>query len=148
MSFIEKSERNEKVKGYFLSKYAVLIEDGVLKDYVKIEREESIEGYSLWWVFVELQEEDPWFNNQTYVNTLDKEAIEKFIKITHEKYYEVVGDEFNKSIPAIFTDEPQFTHKESLAFSDEKREIKLPYTDDFDKTFVKKYDYNNFRLST
>ena len=58
--------------------------------------------------------ESPWFNDQTYVDVLNKKAVERFIEVTHERYYETLGDEFGKSIPAIFTDEPQM--KGSMVF--------------------------------
>ncbi|MBP1754284.1 MAG: hypothetical protein H6Q59_682 [Firmicutes bacterium] len=84
----------------------------------------------------------PWFNNQAYVNSLDKKAIECFIEQTHQKYYEVLGDEFGKSIPAIFTDEPQFSHKQTLGYAEEKKEVSIPYTDDLEETFRKEYGHS------
>lgn len=51
------------------------------------------------------------------VDTLSKEAIDKFIEITHERYKEVVGDDFGETVPAIFTDEPQFAEKGTFAFA-------------------------------
>lgn len=62
--------------------------------------------------------EDPWYNDQTYVDVLNKEAIEEFIRVTHERYYEVLGSEFGKSVPAIFTDEPQISRKSVLRFAE------------------------------
>jgi len=57
---------------------------------------------------MQLVDESPWFNNQAYVNTLDKESINEFIRVTHEKYYETLGKDFGSSVPAIFTDERIF----------------------------------------
>lgn len=51
--------------------------------------------------YIELMPESPWFNDQTYVDVLNKKAVERFIEVTHERYYETLGDEFGKSIPAI-----------------------------------------------
>ena len=34
---------------------------------------------------------DPWFNNQAYSDTLNPEAIDEFIELTHEAYYKSVG---------------------------------------------------------
>jgi hypothetical protein len=65
--------------------------------------------------------------------------VDKFIETTHEKYKEAVGESFGKSIPAIFTDEPQFTHKTELGFASEKKDVFLPYTDDLDDTFKASY---------
>jgi hypothetical protein len=47
-----------------------------------------------------------WFNNQTYLDTMSKEAVGKFIEVTHEAYKREVGDDFGKQIPGIFMDEP------------------------------------------
>ena len=67
-------------------------------------------------------EPDPWYNDQTYVDTLNPAAIRKFVEVTYEAYFREVGSEFGKTIPAIFTDEPQFTRKSALKFAREKRD--------------------------
>lgn len=47
-----------------------------------------------------------WYAQQRYINMLIPEPAERFIEITHEKYYEYVGEHFGKGIKAFFTDEP------------------------------------------
>ena len=84
---------------------------------------------------METPNESPWYNNQTYVNTLDKAAIARFIEVTYERYLETCGEEFGKVVPAIFTDEPQFTHKQTLGFAEEKKDVILPWADDLPDTF-------------
>ncbi|HHX12054.1 MAG TPA: hypothetical protein GX731_04475, partial [Clostridiales bacterium] len=123
-----------------IAKYEVVLKDGFLTNYkrLKVDGEPS-KGAKVWWAYIEVAGSSPWFNNEAYVNTLDSEAIERFINITHEKYYKVLGEEFGKSVPAIFTDEPQFTHKDNLGFSHEERDITIPFTDDFEDTFKKVY---------
>ena len=37
---------------------------------------------------------------------LNPEAVQAFIRITHERYYSVLGDHFGKTVIAMFTDEP------------------------------------------
>ncbi len=44
--------------------------------------------------------------NPYYVDTLNADATKEFLKSTHEKYREVLGDEF-KNMKGFFTDEPQ-----------------------------------------
>lgn len=123
-----------------LGQYEILLKDGCLEYYEKLETgKQASRGGRIWWAYIEIAGNNPWFNNEAYVNTLDEKAIQKFIEVTHERYYSVCGEEFGKSIPAIFTDEPQFTHKESLGYADEEREIVFPYTDDFDETFQSTY---------
>lgn len=92
-----------------------------------------------WRVIREIAGNDPWYNGQAYVDTLNPKAIEAFVKITHDRYAEAVGDEFGKTVPAIFTDEPQFSHKSVLPYADSKCDVTLPWTDDFDVTFKAKY---------
>lgn len=47
-----------------------------------------------------------WFNGASYVDLMNPEAVKTFIKVTHERYKEAVGEYFGKEIPGIFTDEP------------------------------------------
>lgn len=95
--------------------------------------------YEKWYAYMELQEENGWYNNQTYVNTLDKEAIDRFIEITHEKYNQTISEEFDRTVPAIFTDEPQFMTKTALKYAKEKGSAILPWTDNLPDTFAAAY---------
>ncbi len=47
-----------------------------------------------------------WYAQQRYINMLDKAPTEKFISLTHEKYYEKLATYFGNTIQAFFTDEP------------------------------------------
>ena len=116
----------------------VLDENKCLKSYKILGDGEKAEGCA-WRVIREVARNSPWYNGQAYIDTLNPSAIKKFIETTHERYAEVVGDEFGKTIPAIFTDEPQFSRKSVLPYADSKKDVTLPWTDDFDITFLKKY---------
>ena len=62
-----------------------------------------------------------WFNGETYLDTLNPAAVEKFVQTTHEAYRKEVGAEFGKTIKAIFSDEPSFWHsgpEKSLTWTD------------------------------
>lgn len=48
----------------------------------------------------------PKYFNNLYPDLLNPEATERFIQLTHERYKEILADEFGKAIPYIFTDEP------------------------------------------
>lgn len=95
------------------------------------------EGGNVWTASLEISGDTPWFNNQAYVNTLDKKAIDRFIELTHEVYYRELGKDFGGQIPAIFTDEPQTSHKEVLDTPFTYKPVILPFTDDFEDTFYK-----------
>ena len=88
---------------------------------------------------VETDRPNPWYNNQTYANTLDPATIQSFVEITYERYLETVGEDFGGAVPAIFTDEPQFSHKTTLAFAQEEKDVILPWTDDLPETFRAAY---------
>ncbi len=128
---------NERTR---LGRYQVQLTDGYLTDYAMLKEGEPVkEGYAEWFAYLEVSGDNAWFNNEAYLNTLDKKAVERFIEVTHEKYAELLGDEFDKSVPAIFTDEPQFCHKTCLGYADEKKEVIIPFTDDLEETFTKEY---------
>ncbi|MBR6570204.1 MAG: hypothetical protein IKK75_07095 [Clostridia bacterium] len=125
--------------GYLLACYDVVLDDNdCLKSAKRIQPDEPAEGRK-WYAYVETDPVNPWYNNQTYVNTLDKAAIQRFIDITYERYLKAVGEDFGGVVPAIFTDEPQFSHKQTLAFAREERDVMLPWSDDVPDTFREAY---------
>ncbi len=48
-----------------------------------------------------------WFGGFSYVDMLYPGVTEKFIEVTMPGYEKVAGDEFGKSVPGLFTDEPE-----------------------------------------
>ena len=124
-------------KGRLLARYAVRLNDeGELAEYRLLkDGQQADAAETAWYAYLEVEKESPWFNNQTYVNTLDKKAIERFVEITHERYKEVVGNEFGGAVQSIFSDEPQFSRKTTLGFAGEKKDVVLPWTDDLPDTF-------------
>ena len=92
-----------------------------------------------WYAYVVLQKESGWYNNQTYLDVLNKEAVLRFIEVTHERYKECVGDELGKTVPAIFTDEPQFMPKGNLASSFDKSAVSMPWTDSLPQRYFDAY---------
>lgn len=96
---------------YLLSCYDVVIDnDGYLADYARIGINDKANG-TKWYAYVVNEAESSWFNNQTYVDAMDAEAMQEFIKVTYERYKEVIGERFDKCVPAIFTDEPNVNHE-------------------------------------
>ncbi|HEY5561371.1 MAG TPA: hypothetical protein VIK72_06365 [Clostridiaceae bacterium] len=127
-------------KRSLIASYQVVIEAGTLSYYKRLMPGEAVKGKGkLWRAYLEISGNSPWFNNQSYVNTLDKKAIDRFIQVTHEKYYSELKDDFGFTIPSIFTDEPQFTHKEFLGYATEEKDIAIPYTDDFEESYKLAY---------
>lgn len=115
--------------GVLLAVYDVRLNaDGTLASGKRICEDEKAEG-TKWYAYMEHATADPWFNNQAYVDTLRPEAIVDFIHHTHDVYHEYVGADFGGVVPAIFTDEPQFTPKNTLNFAGEQKDVFLPWTD-------------------
>ena len=82
--------------------------------------------------------------NPFYVDTLDKDVIKEFIKISYEPYYQ----KFGTDIEGFFTDEPQVTKREmpwSFAF---EKEYKARYNEDIkdhlDELF---FEVNNYKAT-
>ncbi|MBN1508343.1 MAG: hypothetical protein JW955_15955 [Sedimentisphaerales bacterium] len=46
------------------------------------------------------------YNGYTYADTMNREATDYFLKLTHEQYKTYCGDRLGRSIRGIFTDEP------------------------------------------
>ena len=80
-----------------------------------------------------------YFNNTGYLDTLNREAVKEFINSTYEVYQKAVGEEFNKTIPAIFTDEPNYL---AQALSDKDNSCFLPWTKGLEKIFKQDYGYD------
>jgi len=83
---------------------------GFLTSYKEIKENEKPEGFKLY-VYEETALNNPWYNNQAYLNTLDPASVAEFIKVTYQRDNETVSDDFGGVIPAIFTDEPQCLFK-------------------------------------
>ena len=96
--------------------------------------------YEKWYAYLEEMGEISWWNGQTYLNSLDKKAIDRFIEVTYETYNKTISEEFDKTVPAIFTDEPQFPGKTTLQYATEKKDVTIAWTDDLPDTFAATYE--------
>lgn len=105
--------------------FSCSFEEGVpsdLRDITSMALEEihSLEGTALVFKVVYMPETALW-NHQSYTDLCCKEAVDRFIEITHEAYKKEVGEAFGSIVPGIFTDEPHFQVKT-------KGRILLPWT--------------------
>lgn len=82
-----------------------------------------------------------WFNGYTYLDTMNAEAVRKFISVTHEAYRKRFAKQFGGRIPGIFTDEPD--HGETLfgTRGDEPAAM-LAWTHRLPTVFRKRYGYD------
>lgn len=127
--------------GYLIAKYAMRLDkDGKLAWSTRLkENEVCPEDATQWYAYVETNPPSQWFNNQTYIDTLSKPAMQQFINTTHEVYKDKIGDSFGTTVPCIFTDEPQFARKIRLPYPEADNDIFLPWTEDFPSTFKQAY---------
>lgn len=113
-----KAQALDEGASYLLSCYDVRLDkDGFLSDYRRIGINDEALG-TKWYAYVVNEAESSWFNGQTYVDAMDAEAMREFIDVTYERYNEIINDRFDKSVPAIFTDEPNVNHERTNAIPD------------------------------
>ncbi len=140
-----RAEGGRSGEGQLLACYDVVLDkDGYLDSYKRINEEDDAKGVK-WYAFLEIHQKSSWYNDQTYLDTLNKDAVAKFVEVTHEKYKDKLGDEFDETVPAIFTDEPQFTRKMVLGNSfDTETDIMMPWTDKVPELYKKAYGADIF----
>ena len=136
---LEKSEAIAQGKPYFIAAYDVALDEcGTLASYKRIKRGGKAKG-NKWYAFCITQPMSDWYNGYCYLDAMSPAAVKKFVEVTHERYKECVGDEFDKTVPAIFTDEPQFARKATFERPDDKKACELPWTPDLPTTFSRAY---------
>ncbi len=127
-------------QGRLLARYVVTLRDGSLVGYRRLhERERAPAGSRIWYAYLEISDPTPWFNNQTAVDTFNPQATRAFVRCTHERFKEIIGREFGRVVPAIFTDEPRFQKKERFRKPDDLADVLIAWTDDFAETYAAAY---------
>jgi hypothetical protein len=84
-----------------------------------------------------------WYNGYTYLDTMSHEAVRRFIQVTHEAYRKHAGRHFAKTIPGIFTDEPNYgsTRLDTMPKA-AGESLDLPWTAKLPSIFKKRYGYD------
>ncbi len=139
-----RAEASRTGNGKVIAVYDVVLDkNGYLESYKRIDENDEAKG-TKWYALLEVCCDNSWYNDQAYADTLNKKAIEKFIEVTHEKYKNKVGDEFDKTVPAIFTDEPQFTRKQTFENSFDTEDVAMPWTDSVPEIYNEIYGADIF----
>jgi hypothetical protein len=126
--------------GKLVGVFDIELTDGLLTRYTQISPEEAKNAKgTVWYAYLEREPDTPWYNNKTYVDTLNPAAIKRFLEVTHEKYFELIGDDFGTAVPSIFTDEPEFAIKFCFAGPEDRKDLTIPYTDDLPASFLATY---------
>lgn len=143
---VPKDEAYDSGGDYFLAAYDVVLDgEGFLDSYRRIGRADKAEGRK-WYAFVLTAKDDPWYNGQAYADMLSKDAIDRFIEVTYERYKECLGERFGKSVPAIFTDEPNITRRHDPDFSTDTNDLRLPWTHRMEEDYEKEKGYDVLEL--
>lgn len=112
-------------------------------------------GEVLLTVRLEVSAADEWFNNQAPPDNLNPDTVKCFLEMTHQKYKDLVGSEFGKTVPGIFTDEPSLADRHA-AFDPHRGWIPWSYGMEeyfkerrgYDFFDILPYQYFNGRLSS
>ncbi|MBR3975772.1 MAG: hypothetical protein IKJ88_07935 [Clostridia bacterium] len=144
MTLDSRAEGGRSGKGKLLACYDIVLdENGCLKEYSLIDENEEAKG-TKWYAFLEINTSSSWYNNQTYLDTLNKEAVERFVEVTHETYKKYCSEDFGETLPAIFTDEPQFIRKQVLENSFDKMDVAMPWTDSIPASYEARFGADIF----
>ena len=90
----------------------------------------------------EINPQNPDYNDTAYLDTANKEAVKVFIDSAYEPYKKHFKSEFRKTIPAIFTDEPNYNTRYYDKPEDKNVVALLPWTFGFDEIFKNTYGYD------
>ncbi|MBR5079693.1 MAG: hypothetical protein IKX30_13235 [Victivallales bacterium] len=82
--------------------------------------------------------------NAKYPNLLNPDAVDFFIKTTHEEYYRRFGDRFGKVIKGIFTDEPSFGYATTRMTPNASSKIQIAWYPEIEKDY-KRLTGRNFK---
>ena len=133
---------HEKGLPYRIATYDIVLNaDGTLASYDMITDASAAKG-TPYYAYVFTHQCSGWYNGQAYADTLDPETMAEFIRITYLAYENKVGKDFGKSIPAIFTDEPQFIKIKKLPFANSAEDVKIPWTHTLPETFKATYGFD------
>ncbi len=99
------------------------------------EDDEVGEGEVPLYAYLEVAPPWSWFNHQQYVDTLNPEAIARFIEVTHERYAAALGDRLRHRVPSIFTDEPLFRGMDRPRSVEADDDLFIAWTDDLPETY-------------
>ena len=119
----------------------VFDENGKISTYSVIIDSEKASGEK-WYAYSMLAEKSGIFNGFTYLDTMNSDAVDKFIEVTHEAYKRELGEEFGKSVPAIFTDEPSYYTMTFKEYARDGKDAAFPWTKALRPMFENKYGYD------
>ncbi|MBQ8828311.1 MAG: hypothetical protein IJZ90_04155, partial [Clostridia bacterium] len=131
------------------SAFAAKIDGINIYDYFRIESDTDLsavcgDGYKILKFSIVYDSPESVYNGTTYIDTMMREAVEKFIELTHERYKNECGERLGTIIKGIFTDEP---HRGKMMGNYSISEdgiisCAVAWTDDIFDEFRKRYRYD------
>lgn len=133
-------EKPENFLGLFAVEFG---ESGAAKSFRKITSpSEKTDGERVFVFYYGYMQPDTFYNGYTYADTMNKAATERFLALTHEKYYEAFGELFGTVIKGIFTDEPHRNpYLNGFGRKEKRAEKEIPYTYALFDEFKKRKGY-------
>ncbi len=135
------TQNQDASTGELLGRYIVTLREGRLVAFERLAIRD-LPPKGTWYAYLHTAKPESWFNHQTYIDTFNPAAVARFIEITHERYRACLGSSFGTTVPAIFTDEPHFTKKQTLAVASAPQGVVLPFSDLFCATFEKRFRHD------
>ena len=103
-----------------------------MKSFRRVKKKIDVKGDKPLLVFkVQTVERSNWHNGESYVDLLNPEVTEEFLKVTHDAYAKKFKKNFGEYMPGIFTDEPNYVMGKAF-----------PWTKGFDYYFLRLNKYN------
>ncbi|MFO7637573.1 MAG: glycosyl hydrolase [Clostridia bacterium] len=126
------SEKRRLASEEVLYTYAIVLEgDKLVSARLLPENGRRKNGEIYLHVCLEYAPSSEWYNNAPPADNINKDCVKRFLEITMEKYKEEVGEHFGKSVPGVFTDEPNVSLIPGC----------YPYTYAFPSFFMEKRGY-------
>lgn len=129
-----------------IAAFSCKLNDLILEEYKVITETSNQEEYkncSIMKFTVVEMEKSSFYNGYTYLDTLNSEATDRFIELTHEKYKNHCEDRLGKNIKGIFTDEPhRGAVMNKFGASNPGLEWSVPWTYNLFHTFQNRFGYD------
>lgn len=139
LEFLNAYNKNERDPEFLCAYDITFTENDRILNYHIINENEQAKGEK-WYAYKIYNPCCGYHNGYTYSDTLNPNAVNKFIEVTHEKYKEVLKDDFGKTVSSIFTDEPSFGRIFLKAFARDGKDLFFPWTELFPLLYLKEYN--------
>lgn len=127
--------------GNVLAVFTAAVDGGAASNVVRCARGKTPrlkKGEKLLQFEVRVDEVSDWYNGGAYLDTMSRDAVRDFIRVTHEAYRRNCSDSFAGEIPGIFTDEPHFGEVACRSGD----EVSYPWTGRLPSVFRSRYGYD------